>query len=204
MESKYLNKYRISSHRKLGWDYSSEAMYFITIVTQNRECNLGDILENKVTLSEWGRIVQEEWLNSFEIRDELFLDEYIIMPNHIHAIIVLINPVRISKSVNDHINFPCIPSFHSRKSDNQEFLRKPKSISSFVAGFKSAVNTKIDDDIDAKGLNIPKYNKHNHFFQPNYHDHIIRNDAEYQRIKRYIIENPKKWPQDNFSNRSKM
>ncbi|WP_164905149.1 hypothetical protein [Aequorivita ciconiae] len=55
------------------------------------------------------------------------------------------------------------------------------------------MNSKIDDYIDENGMNIPKYNRNNHFFQPNYHDHIIRNKKSYQRIKQYIIANPLNW-----------
>ena len=104
-----------------------------------------------VELSDFGKIVEMEFLKSYKIRDELFLDEFIIMP---------------------------------------------KSISSFMAGFKSAVNTKIDDYIDDYQLNIPKYNQNNHFFQSNYYDHIIRNNTEYERIKNYIINNPINWEND--------
>jgi putative transposase len=68
-----------------------------------------------------------------------------------------------------------------------------------MGGFKSAVNSKIDDFIDENNLDIPKYNRNNHFFQSNYHDHIIRNNAEYQRIKKYIINNPKKWEEDKLN-----
>ena len=67
-------------------------------------------------------------------------------------------------------------------------------------GFKSAINTKIDDYIDENKLDIPKYNKNNHFFQPNYHDHIIRNKDEYWRINNYIKNNPKNWTDDKFNN----
>jgi REP element-mobilizing transposase RayT len=74
----------------------------------------------------------------------------------------------------------------------------PKSISSFFGGFKSAVNSKIDDYIDEHQLNIPKYNRNNHFFQPNYHDHIIRDEQSYHRISNYIINNPAKWCDDKF------
>ena len=69
-----------------------------------------------------------------------------------------------------------------------------------MAGFKSAINSKIDNFIDENNLNIPKYNRNNHFFQPNYHDHIIRNNAEYERIKKYIINNPLNWDKDKFYN----
>ncbi len=68
-----------------------------------------------------------------------------------------------------------------------------------MAGFKSAVNTKIDDYIDDNNLDIPKYNRNNPFFQRDYHDRIIRNEAEFQRIKYYIINNPKNWNGDRLN-----
>ena len=185
---KFKNKYRIQSHRKSQWDYSNNGIYFITIVTQNRECNLGEIINGDMFLSDWGNIVNNEWLKSFEMRNELFLDEYIIMPNHLHAIIVLDNTVGTQ---SDH-------AMPQSSSSPPNFSRKPKSISSFIAGFKSSVNSKIDDYIDVQYLNIPKYNRNNHFFQPNYHDHIVRNEIEYQRIKEYIRTNPFKWNNDKF------
>ncbi len=181
---KYQNKYRIKSHRMPNWDYSGNGVYFLTIVTQNRVCNLGNIENNKIVLSEFGKIVENELLKSFKIRDELFLDEYIIMPNHIHAIVVLF--------VETH-------GRASLRTPEQKFFRKPKSISSFFAGFKSAINSKIDAHIDFQELDIPKYNKNNHFFQSNYYDHIVRNNNEYNRIKNYIIENPQNWGDDKFN-----
>lgn len=236
---KYQNKYRIQSHRRPNWDYSDNAMYFITLVTQNRECKLGEISKGEMTFSDWGDIVNNEWLKSFEIRQELFLDEYIIMPNHLHAIVILDNDRNENDGGNDlrdggdpcgGINGdgprggndgdgphggnvethgraslrpqqppkppPPPPSSISEKKSS--LIPTPKSISSFVAGFKSAINSKIDDYIDAHNLNIPKYNRNNHFFQPNYHDHIIRNQEEYYRIKKYIKNNPSKWDDDKF------
>ncbi len=77
-------------------------------------------------------------------------------------------------------------------------IRLPKSITSFIAGFKSAVNKKIDDFIDEHQLNIPKYNRHRPFFQPNYHDHIIRNHPEYLSIANYSIHNPENWDKDKL------
>jgi hypothetical protein len=89
MADKFRNKYRIQSNRMPGWDYSKNGIYFITLVVQNRECILGDIVDGKMILSDFGHIVENEWLKSFEMRGELFLDEYIIMPNHLHAIVIL-------------------------------------------------------------------------------------------------------------------
>lgn len=213
MSEKFQNKYRIGSHRKPGWKYSSNAMYFVTLVTQHRVCNLGEIVvENLplVKLSDFGKIVDAEWRKSFEIRNELFLETYIIMPNHLHAIVVINNNDCDSEIVDNEIvdthgrAYPQYPQY-PQYPENPEYPpqppmphRLPKSISSFFAGFKSAVNSKIDDYIDAKNLNIPKYNRNNHFFQPNYHDHIIRNDQSFQRISNYIKNNPLKWTYDEF------
>ncbi len=225
MTDKFQNKYRIQSHRMPKWDYSGNGFYFITLVTQNRDCNLGKINNGKIIFSDFGKIVHDEWLKSFEIRNELFLDEYIIMPNHLHAIVVLKkngnNETKIGESYGAcgangsdglhnshglhglhglHVETHGRASLQSPiGSCKQQFVRKPKSISSFVGGFKSAVNSKIDDYIDECNLDIPKYNRNNHFFQPNYHDHIIRNNAEYERIKNYIITNPLKWKDDKFN-----
>jgi len=92
------------------------------------------------------------------------------------------------------------PTTQPKKSS---FIRKPKSISSFVGGFKSAINSKIDDFIDKNNLGIPKYNKNNHFFQPNYYDRIIRDENEYNRIIQYVVDNPIQWKYDKLNNDTK-
>ena len=68
--SKFKNKYRIESNRMSGWDYSGYGQYFITLVTQNRECNLGTVENGKMILSDFGKIIEIEWYKSFEIRKE--------------------------------------------------------------------------------------------------------------------------------------
>ena len=226
---KYKNKYRIQSHRKPNWDYAADAYYFLTIVTQNRECNLGAINKNEMVLSDFGKIVQQEWFRSFEIRNELILHQFILMPNHLHAIVEIWNKNRGEMAdggmtvdglnVDGGLNVDdTTVKTHGRASlrsyqrsdqrsgsDNQSYdikrnppVRLPKSISSFIAGFKSSVNSKIDDYIDQQQMEIPKYNRNNHFFQPNYHDHVIRNDMEYHNISNYIINNPFNWNNDKF------
>ena len=97
----FKNKYRIESNRCPNWDYSSPGYYFITICTKNRECILGKINKFQVILSEIGKIVEEEWLKSFEIRKELECDLYVIMPNHIHAIVGIIEQ---TPAINDEID----------------------------------------------------------------------------------------------------
>ena len=173
---KFKNKYRTQSHRKPNWDYSANALYFLTIVTQNRECNLGTIANNEMILSDFGKIVEFEWFQSFEIRKELILSDFILMPNHLHTIVEIFNENRDDTTRDDttvethgRVSLP-----QSGITLNNEILqikrnppvRLPKSISSFIAGFKSVVNTKIDDFIDEQNLPLPKYNRNNHFFNP--------------------------------------
>ncbi|NOR86546.1 MAG: hypothetical protein GQ527_02940, partial [Bacteroidales bacterium] len=216
------NKYRTQSNRMPKWDYSRNGYYYITMVINNRNCILGNIKNEKMVFSDFGKIINDEWNLSFKIRDELFLDEYIIMPNHMHAIIILNNKsdkktgnlksVRNNGIIQDENGFirnddgfirnddgfirnaetHGRASQHADQTDqtdqtdepyqtneptqndqydpnnptinhNTDFklYRQPKSISSFIAGFKSAVTTKIDNFIDLHQLGIPKYNRNN-------------------------------------------
>ena len=232
---KFQNKYRTSSHRRPHWDYSSDAFYFLTIVTQNRTCNLGRVENGEMILSEMGEIVLQEWYKSFDLRSELFLHSFVLMPNHLHTIVEINNnvnphhlavpqnsPTEMSGNVETN-NFveldgdiktigtaETIGTVETNgtaetngtvETNGRSFLpqRLPKSISSFIAGFKSAVNTKIDDYIDQHNLPIPKYHRKNHFFQQNYHDHIIRSEDAFIRIQNYIINNPAKWMEDKLN-----
>ena len=224
--SKFRNKYRIESVRRPNWDYSSNSLYFLTIITQYRVCYLGEIENDEMQLSDFGKIVENEWLKSFKIRNELALHEYILMPNHVHAIVQIKNAnenydIQISTEMPDgdvethgraslHPHSPTTFIGHSPSNWLPDYyfdfptikrnppIRLPKSISSFIAGFKSAVNSKIDDFIDKQNLDIRKFNRTNHFFQPNYHDHIIRDDFEYYNIQNYIKNNPCNWGKDNL------
>ena len=173
-----------------NWDYSNSGLYFITLVIHNRNCILGEIVNGEMILSNFGVIVKTEWERSFEIRTELFLDEYVIMPNHIHAIVGL--KKMDDTTVETHGRASLQPP-----SPNVPY-RKPKSISSFIAGFKSRVNTLINNYIDDNELNIPKYTRTNRFFQPNYYDHIIRNEKSLRNIRNYIVNNPLNWKNDEL------
>ena len=213
---KYLNKYRISSNRLRGWNYAQSGHYFITIVTYGRKHLFGEIVDGQMILNPIGEIVNAEFLKSFELRKELYLGGYVIMPNHIHAILILDKEESVKED--------------AKTSAYGIAQREPKSISSFVAGFKSSSINRIDDWIDAvnaqnrNGGNvgggnvdggnvethgraslprlhgIKKFNKNNPLWQNNYHDHIIRNETEYRRISEYIVNNPLKWDKDTLSN----
>ena len=172
---KFRNKYRIPSARAPFRDYSQEGLYYITTCTFQRETIFGYIENHAMILSPEGNIVQEEWNKSFEIRKELFCDTFVIMPNHLHAILRIEN-------VNDvETHGRAFPSeftdsieTHGRASLHMKYgiaYRSPKSISSFVAGFKSSTTKRIHE---MRRCTV---------WQPRFHDHIIRDDEEYQRIR---------------------
>ena len=91
MQNKFHNKYRIPSNRFKRWNYANSGHYFITIVTLGRQNLFGEIMDGSMILNNIGKIVQDEFFKSFEMRQELFLGEHVIMPNHVHAIITLEN-----------------------------------------------------------------------------------------------------------------
>ena len=228
MSDKFQNKYRIPSARLRNLDYSSDAVYFITICTAKHHYYFGKIDNGKMVLSKIGLFVELEWRKSFEIRAELFCDCYVVMPNHIHAILRIENGIRILDDVEtdgrpslqsdvvSEIEFESQlnlqtdgrPSLQSdvvskiksvsqfeSETDGRPSLRPtnfgvayrpPKSISSFVAGFKSVVTA-----------NAHKINGR-FGWQERFHDHVIRDNPDYQRIRDYIENNQNKWEQDKF------
>ena len=85
-------KHRCSIRLK-NYDYSQAGGYFVTICTQNNECVFGEVINEEMRLNKYGKIVKDEWLKTREIRSNVMLDEYIVMPNHLHGIILIIDDV---------------------------------------------------------------------------------------------------------------
>jgi REP element-mobilizing transposase RayT len=205
MTEKFRDKYRIPSNRLRGWDYASSGHYYITIVTAGRNRLFGEIKNGEMILNDLGQIVYDEFFKSFELREELFLGEFVLMPDHLHAIVILDkSKCECSGHVGmyDHVGTGGRVETHGRASLPQpqpptpQFHRQPQSISSFVAGFKSSTIKRIDDWIDSNNVAMAKFNKNNPLWQSNYHDHIIRNETEYRHISDYIIRNPIEWKED--------
>jgi len=85
----FKDKYRVESIRLLGYDYSQPGAYFITIVTHNRQCSFGNIIDDEMMLNEFGVLVQNEWLKTGIIRPNINIDTFVVMPNHLHGIIII-------------------------------------------------------------------------------------------------------------------
>nr|MCR5455241.1 hypothetical protein [Bacteroidales bacterium] len=126
MPDKFKNKYRIPSNRLRGWNYDRNGHYFITIVTANREMLFGNINNDVMQLNEIGQIVYDEFFKSFEMRHELCFGGFVLMPNHLHAIVILdktncMDTMAIDTHDRTYLDSSPTP---------QKLQRQPKSISS--------------------------------------------------------------------------
>ena len=182
----FRNKYKTESNRLQHWDYSSEAIYFITIVSQNRECIFGGIIEGKMTLNDFGKIIEKELFKSVEIRENWIFHNWIVMPNHIHLLVEIVKTdVDSTHGVETHCSASLPKPEPKPESQSRKLSRKPNSISSFVATFKS---------VTTKQINLLSENNNDEsVWQSNYHDHIVRNYDSFRRIFYYIKNNPKNW-----------
>lgn len=176
MPEKFQNKYRIASNRWQYWDYSAPGSYFITICIQDREKILGKIINNKMQLSGYGEIVQNEFIKMVDYNERAVLDEWVIMPNHVHCIITL-----------HGTETPPPPAENDIKQYRR--LRRNMIIPKLTGKFQMQTS---------KHINILRNTIGQKTWQANYHDHVIRNAQEYERIKHYIINNPVKWEYDKF------
>ncbi len=179
------NKHHRRSIRLKGYDYSQAGAYFVTICAYNRECLFGEIVDGKMALNELGEIVREEWIYSTKIRNEIKMDEYVVMPNHIHGIVIIKDVDNVPVGVTGRS--PLQRRSPLRQDDRHPHGPKPKSIGSFIAGFKSVVTKRINELRKLPGASV---------WQPNYYDHIIRDEKEYYKIKNYIKNNPAQWIED--------
>jgi len=182
---KYRNKYRIASARAQWWDYGWNGAYFVTICTHNREHFFGEIADGVMTLSAMGHIANSCW---YEIPNHfpfVELGAHVIMPNHVHGIVMINKPnVETQNFASLPASSPLVPPA-SDKPKNQ-FGPQSKNLASIIRGFKIGVTQ------NARQIHA------DFAWQPRFHDHIIRNDAEYQRISNYIINNPANWQDDKL------
>jgi REP element-mobilizing transposase RayT len=188
MPSQQINLPHRKSIRLKEYDYASPAEYFITICTYERGCLFGEITRERMHLNPLGLIVQEEWLKTQIIRPEIELDEFIIMPNHLHGIII-IKETHVGTHGRASLRGITTPDASMLRINPQAaFLqRQPRSLGAIIAGFKSSAT---------KRINVERKMPYAPVWQPRFYEHIIRNDKDLNNVREYIINNPLQWHVD--------
>ena len=222
-----MNRYNPKIHnrrsiRLKGYDYSKAGLYFITICVQDREHLFGEVIDGEMVLNDAGKMVRTEWLKLPERFKNIKLHEFVVMPNHFHAILEIAGstlvvdpkPTTDQNETTDQIGYitdmgqpqgfvptvisnfqgvtPREKNFDKEKKENNP---KKKTLGDMVGAFQSIVTVNYIRGV--KLNNWKSFNKR--LFQRNYHEHIIRNNFAYHNISKYIKNNPKKWEEDKLN-----
>ena len=179
------------SIRLRGWDYTAAAAYSVTIVTHERDMLFGEIVGGEVVLSTFGHVAAEEWARTAAVRANVELDEFVVMPNHIHGIVWV-------TSRPPDAALPADVGARHRLDEGARHRLAPTgggrgisvaagSLGAVIAGYKSAVARRINDLRGTPGEPV---------WQRNYYERIVRNERELAAIRLYILENPRNWEVD--------
>ena len=167
-----------------GYDYTQAGAYFVTISAWQRECLFGEVVEGEMRLNTAGKIANEQWVKLGRRFTGGDFSLYVIMPNHVHGIIVLDGASRGAGE-----EFQCQDSFNPplRPYVNPHVV--PGSLGAIVRAYKASVSFRIHA--------MQGYDE-TPIWQRNYYEHIIRDDADFHRIAEYIQDNPRRWTQDQL------
>ncbi|PIU01711.1 transposase [bacterium (Candidatus Torokbacteria) CG09_land_8_20_14_0_10_42_11] len=185
---KFQNKYCVKSARLKKWNYSSEGAYFITICLKNCEYFFGEIVNGKMQLSRIGIVVDKYWREIPKHFPSVILDEYIIMPNHVHGIIMINHNNNSHRDVAVRRDVAVQRLYRERPKNYKMSMISPKSqsLSAIIRSYKS---------ICTKTINKMQ-NQIFFAWQSRFYDRIIRDDNELNRIREYIFINPSNWMKD--------
>jgi len=183
---------RRRSIRLKGYDYTQSGGYFVTICTHQQTDLFGAVIDDEMRLNAYGQIAYHEWLKSAEIRQEIEIDEFVVMPNHLHGIVFINKDVsrrgddlpahrRGEWPVHRRGDRPVAPTARGPA---------PKSLGALMAGYKSAVTKQINQRRGSPGAPV---------WQRNYYEHIIRNEKSLDAIREYIAQNPRRWALDRYN-----
>ena len=172
-----MQKYQRRSIRLHGYNYSQPGSYFVTICTQDKVPLLGEIVEGEMVLNNVGKVVESCWLAIPNHFANIELDKFVVMPNHVHGIIVI---YPADNDINDTVG---VQNFEPLQNKYQHII--PKSIGSMIRAFKIGVTKWVHKNTNLHSI-----------WQRNFYEHIIRNEPELNKIRCYIINNPAKWEFD--------
>jgi putative transposase len=182
------NKHHRRSTRLKNYDYTTPGAYFITICTYQRECLFGEIINGSMQLNRLGLVVAAHWQNLPKYHPRLNLDKFVVMPNHVHGILLLAD-LFVGAGFGDHLNGLTGNTLAKPAPTDAALSTQEYSISEIVRGFKTFSSRQINQIRHAQGVPV---------WQRNYYDRIIRDQAALQQIRQYIDNNPLSWQQDQL------
>ena len=171
-------KHHRRSIRLKDYDYSQAGAYYVTINVQNRECLFGEIVDYEMILNDAGKMIEAQWLALLERFPDIELDVYQVMPNHAHGIIVIVEP-EFGADTGPGAGIKPAPT------------HKP-TLGDIVGAFKSITTHEYIQGVDNK--NWRQF--HKRLWQRNYYEHVVRDEADLNRIRDYIQSNPANWDKD--------
>lgn len=167
------SEYDRQSIRLKGYDYSRPGYYFVTICVKNRVPLFGQVTRDKMILNKYGKIAQDEWSRTGKLRINVEVDEFVIMPNHVHGIIVITDKIENKSALI-----------------RNKFYSPSNNLGAIIRGYKSTVTKQINAINGQPGDKI---------WQRNYYDYIIQNSSELNVIRKYIRLNPGNWDEDSLN-----
>lgn len=180
-----------------GYDYSKPGFYFITLCASYKKNLFGTIKKNKVKFKLPGEIFEKEWFETAKIRKNVVLDEFIVMPNHIHFVLIIVDA---GKATPDSVVIDCnqLQNLAITPEECFQILQKDKPIHKFgpqhnnlftiVSGIKAAVTTELSKQTKKRWAGK--------LWQPKFYDRIIRTEKELFNVRHYIMNNLEKWCAD--------
>ena len=203
---KYRNKYRIKSNRLQNWDYGWSGHYFVTICTAKKSRYFGDIdgQKNIVVLSEIGEIAYKCWMEIPQRFPFVQLKEFVVMPNHVHGILVLSGNKNFDDQKNNVNDDTYVETRHALSLRTNPYPNPRLQSQSQTVGVKRFQNqgqNTLSSIIGSYKSAVTRYAHRSGFYffwQSRFYDHVIRNDESLLSIQDYIKNNPLKWIYDKY------
>lgn len=226
--SLFRNKYRIESFRLKNWEYRRGGIYYITICTKNSIPYFGECVDGKIVLSVAGMIAHQNWMDIPNHFRHVQLGEFIVMPNHLHGLLILDNThdplqyvdplqcngstttnitintssadVQCNESMDKNHNKSCLQNINppSKQNDNHTTSQKNKHMSQ-ISPKSGSVSAIIRSYKSVCTYRMNKLYPELQFgWQNLFYDRMVRNDKQYMNIEKYIIDNPINWQSDQF------
>lgn len=191
-------RYHRRTIRLQGYDYAQDGSYFVTICTFDRGCLFGDVLDGEMHLTPFGVVIQRHWENLPQHYPAIALDVFVVMPNHVHGIVILGGGIdKAAKGKGDEADQrndgeknkegrAGQAEYGAAQGKGRAGHRPAPTLGEVMRGFKA---------FSAKEINILRGTA-GPVWQRNYYEHIIRDERSLQAIRQYIIDNPARWAED--------